>query len=146
MNVRSLRVREACGIVILAGAFACTKSGESASNVPPAQQRADGAPAAQEATTPALSAAAQVALDSGNALFRKTDYAAALVQYRLAAKESPETAAPFFGIYMAALKLKDRALADSAFAAMRERDVTRSLSRDDTAGQKAHAGMKSPGS
>ncbi|CAN5488451.1 hypothetical protein BH09GEM1_BH09GEM1_10730 [soil metagenome] len=45
---------------------------------------------------------ANAALDTGNALYRKKQYAAALIHYREAAELAPQHAAPFFGIYMVA--------------------------------------------
>lgn len=68
---------------------------------------------------PPLAPAARAALDSANAAYRAKHFSAALAQYRLAAAAAPDEAAPYFGIYMAALALHDRALADSALVIIR---------------------------
>lgn len=57
---------------------------------------------------------ARVALDSGNAQLRAKRYDAALASYRLAVTEAPGHVAPEFGVYMAAKRLGNTALADSA--------------------------------
>ena len=61
-----------------------------------------------------MSAAATRALDSGNVLLRAKKDREALAQYRIAAAEAPEHSAPWFGIGMAAKRLGDSALVDSA--------------------------------
>ena len=65
---------------------------------------------------------AKAALDSGNALYRKKQYAAALVYYRQASELAPQHAAPFFGIYMVARATDNKAMADSALADIRVRN------------------------
>ena len=82
-------------------------------------------PLGQSSATPpsnpardALSDAARAALDKGNAEYRAGRYAEALAAYRDAVKEAPGNSAPFFGIYMAAKKLNNAALADSASGAI----------------------------
>lgn len=62
--------------------------------------------------------AARPALARGNAAFRAGRYAEALGHYRTAAGMEPASAAPQFGILMAARKLDDAPLADSALAAI----------------------------
>jgi hypothetical protein len=57
-----------------------------------------------------------VALDAGNAAYRAKQYANAIARYREASVASPEHAAPWFGIYMAAMEMKNKSLADSAMA------------------------------
>jgi len=64
---------------------------------------------------------AKTALDNGNQLYRAKQYKLALEQYRLAAKLAPAHASPYYGIYMAADKLGDKKLADSAIAAVNAR-------------------------
>src|SRR5215218_4897186 len=61
-----------------------------------------------------MNAVAVKALDSGNALLRAKHDREALAQYRIAAAEAPSHAAPWFGIGMAAKRLGDSALVDSA--------------------------------
>ena len=53
----------------------------------------------------------------------KRDFANALLQYRLSAQESPDHAAPWFGIQMVAKEQHNTTLADSAFAAIRARNA-----------------------
>lgn len=61
-----------------------------------------------------MNAVAAKALDSGNVLLRAKKDRDALAQYRVAAAEAPDHAAPWFGIGMAAKRLGDSALVDSA--------------------------------
>jgi hypothetical protein len=61
-----------------------------------------------------LPPAARTALDRGNAEFRAKKYQAALESYREAARAASGNATPYFGIYMAAQKLGQTSLADSA--------------------------------
>lgn len=60
----------------------------------------------------------RAALDSGNVAYRAGRFDAALRHYRSAATAAPTAAAPRYGILMAARKLGDTALADSASAAV----------------------------
>ena len=57
---------------------------------------------------------ARLALDSGNAQLRAKRYDAALASYRVAVTEAPGHVAPEFGVYMAAKRMGNGALADSA--------------------------------
>lgn len=75
-----------------------------------------GQNSAPEPAGPILSPAAKVALDAGNAAYRAKQFDAAITRYREASAASPDHAAPWFGIYMAASELKNKALADSAMA------------------------------
>jgi len=100
------------------------------------------APAAAPAE---VSPAAKVALDSGNALFRKKDYDKALEQYRIAAKASPDHAAPWFGINMVAGATKNKALGDSALAEIRKRNAVEPHTGNDSGSAAAahkKAGLK----
>jgi hypothetical protein len=72
-------------------------------------------------TSPELPADARVSLDSGNALYRAKRYADALVQYRLTARRAPGDPTAYYGIYMVAEATKNRALADTASAALTAR-------------------------
>jgi hypothetical protein len=69
-----------------------------------------------------LAPAAQAALDSGNVLYRKKAFTAALARYREAATLAPQHAAPLFGVYMVARAISDTAMADSALAGIRKRN------------------------
>lgn len=75
---------------------------------PPIGGAAGGAPRST------LPPAARAALDSGNVAFRAKQYDVALTYYRAAVDAAPGSAAPFFGIYMAARATGNAALADSA--------------------------------
>ena len=104
--------------VLIAGAVAVSMVGCSRS---PAQPKL---PLGSRSTAPlgaatgdvglALTSDARGALDLGNLEFRAGRFERALAAYRQAAKSAPSSAAPYFGIYMAARKLGNAALADSA--------------------------------
>lgn len=109
-------------VAVAASAVACSP-GSDAPKVPLGQR----APA--DSTQPVTAAAhaiigprAKAALDSGNALYRKKQYAAALIHYREASELAPQHAAPFFGIYMVARATGNAAMADSALADIRVRN------------------------
>jgi hypothetical protein len=72
--------------------------------------------AAPEPAGPVLSPAAKIALDAGNSAYRAKHFGDAIARYREASAASPEHAAPWFGIYMAATEMKNKPLADSAMA------------------------------
>jgi hypothetical protein len=86
-----------------------------------------------------MSPEARAALDSGNAQYRAGKYAEALKSYRQSSSLAPLNAAPFFGIYMAAAKLGNKALADSATAEIRRRGEGTSAMLTDSALQNLHA-------
>lgn len=77
----------------------------------------------------------QALLDSGNAAFRKQDFAGALAFYSKASQSQPEHAAPWFGTYMVGQATKDSALSDSALRMVRERAPQ----------MQAHPGVTAPG-
>lgn len=79
-------------------------------------------PAAKEQAADPLPPAARGALDQGNQSFRAGKYEEALAAYRAAAKAAPGDAAPYFGVLMAAQKLGNKALADSASRAIAARN------------------------
>ena len=85
---------------------------------------------------------AKTALDSGNQLYRAGKYKLALAQYRLAAKLAPANAAPYYGIYMAADKLGDKKLADSAMAAVNARADNATPMFNDSLMKKTHLDAK----
>ena len=94
---------------------------------PPKQPLGGGASAVDPATGQlsnphnTLPPEAKTALDNGNQLYRAKQYKLALEQYRIAAKLAPAHASPYYGIYMAADKLGNKALADSAIKAVNAR-------------------------
>jgi hypothetical protein len=73
---------------------------------------------------------APTALDSGNVDYRAGRYAAALAHYRTAVAANPGHAAPYFGVRMAALRLGNAALAESARVAILAR-VDTTVTRGD---------------
>lgn len=93
---------------------------------------------------PPLPPAARTALDSGNAAYRAKAYAQALTQYRAAVAAAPDEAAPYFGIYMAAVALHNAALADSASAEIRSHTGGQMLS--DSSLRHLHSGTGLPSS
>lgn len=111
----------ACGLAIVMAATiaACAKRETPA--VPLAQAVITDSARAIEAAHALLGPAAKAALDRGNALFRKSDYAGALAEYRTASKLAPQHAAPLYGINMVAKATNDTALADSAMREIRLR-------------------------
>jgi hypothetical protein len=107
-------------VLALVAATACSRD-DGGPHIPLA--KAATPPASQEAAAHALIGPAALAmLDTGNALYRKKDYASALARYRAAAELAPQHAAPLFGIYMVAKEQKNTALADSALAEIRKRN------------------------
>jgi hypothetical protein len=103
--------------LLLAAAVAgCTQS-EAQPKVP---LREYGASQPETGAAGALSGKARDALARGNDAFRAARYAAALTDYRAASREAPQSAAPYFGILMAAQKLGDKTLADSASVMIRK--------------------------
>jgi hypothetical protein len=87
-----------------------------------------------------MSPAAKAALDSGNTAYRAGKYADALKNYRSAAAQAPLNAAPFYGILMAAEKLGNKQLADSASEAIRQRSGASPATLSDSALQNLHSG------
>lgn len=65
--------------------------------------------------------AARAALDSGNVLMRGGDAKGAVTQYVAAANADPDNAAPWYGVMMAAQRIGDTKLADSAAAMVRKK-------------------------
>lgn len=114
---------------------ACSKQAEPPKQ--PLSQMAAGDSQANPHDT--MSPEARAALDSGNAQYRAGSYAVALKSYRLSSSLAPLNAAPFFGIYMAAAKLGNKALADSATAEIRRRGNGTNSMLTDSALEKLHA-------
>jgi hypothetical protein len=113
-------------ITLVAGLFVATVTlacgGSDAPKIPLAQGAVTDSARAVEAAHGVIGPAARAALDSGNAFYRKKDYTEALVHYRSASELAPQHPAPFFGIYMVGRAINDRAMADSALAAIRVRN------------------------
>ncbi|MES2179098.1 MAG: hypothetical protein V4550_14650 [Gemmatimonadota bacterium] len=118
--IRSFARRRVVAVAFAAASLAC--SGQEAPKVPLGEiARGDSAGAAAAAHG-LIGPAAKAELDSGNALFRRKDYPAALEKYRSASALAPQHAAPFFGIYMVARATKNTPMADSALADIRRRN------------------------
>ena len=109
-----------------------------------ASSSADAAASAPQATSPPLAPPVRAALDSANGLYRAGQYAGALAQYRAAAAGAPGDAAPYFGIYMAATALHQKALADSALAIINERAGPGNRMLTDSSLQAVHGGAAAP--
>jgi hypothetical protein len=127
-------------LLCLTAASACGES--DAANRQPigaAGAAASGpATATRSATdTPPLPLGALTALEAGNAAYREKKAEVALVKYQEAAAAAPTHAAPWFGIYMAAVEMKNPSLADSAMRRVK------ALSADPAA-LDAHATVTSP--
>ncbi|HEX8723973.1 MAG TPA: tetratricopeptide repeat protein [Gemmatimonadaceae bacterium] len=126
----------------LLAAGAC-KPAQQAPKTPLGQMTAGADSTANPHTT--MSPDARAALDSGNAQYRAGKYADALKSYRKSSELAPLNAAPFFGIYMAAEKLGNKALADSASAQIKRREGPTTEMLTDSALQEMHAaGAKKP--
>ncbi len=119
----------------LLAAGACKQSQQPAKT--PLGAVAAGDSTANPHTT--MSPDARAALDSGNAQYRAGKYDAALKSYRQASDLAPLNAAPFFGIYMAAEKLGNKPLADSASAEIKRRQGPNTQMLTDSALQEMHA-------
>jgi hypothetical protein len=106
---------------VTAGAFVACGGGQDSPKVPLAQAARPDSAGLEAAAHALLGPAAKGALDSGNVLFRKKAYDAALAQYRAASILAPQHSAPLFGIYMVARATSNASLADSALAGIRLR-------------------------
>jgi hypothetical protein len=122
---------------------ACKQQAQGAAKTPLAAMSAGSTGTANPHST--MSPEARAALDSGNAQYRAGKYDAALKSYRQSSDLAPLNAAPFFGIYMAAEKLGNKALADSASAEIKRRESSSTQMLTDSALQKMHeTGTKTP--
>ena len=101
---------------------ALEKLKQEAPKVPLGQVSTADSARAMTAAHAIIGPAAKAALDSGNALYRRKAYAAALAQYRAASTLAPAHAAPFFGMYMVARATSNTRMADSALAGIRQRN------------------------
>jgi Tfp pilus assembly protein PilF len=117
--------RWAWGAVIFCGLLltACGEDDQRTDTVTP-----DDVRRAREALDPRL----VVRLDSGNAAMRARDPAAALEQYREATTIDPESAAAWFGVYMAAGALGEEDEAVAALERARDLEPRASLLDPDT--------------
>jgi hypothetical protein len=118
------------GFVVLAaivGAVAFLTGRGTGENDPAPARNAP--PAASTPRDASLGSAARSALERGNAEFRAGRFDVALTHYRAAVAASPGAAAPYFGIYMAAKKLSNGPLADSAQAEVAKRMDTSTVLR-----------------
>lgn len=108
-----------CGLLVTA----CGEDDQRTNTVTP-----DDVRQAREALDPRLVAQ----LDSGNAAMRARDPAAALEQYREATTIDPESAAAWFGVYMAAGALGEEDEAAAALERARDLEPRASLLDPDT--------------
>ncbi len=135
----------ALGALALGLAAACSGDDAKTSKIPLSHSSvAADSLHALEAAHALLGPGAKAALDRGNALFRKSQFAEALTEYRAAAALAPQHAAPLFGIYMVGRAMNNTSLADSALAGIRLRGGSLSNSPHsfaDTALQRIHKAL-----
>ncbi|MEO8333435.1 MAG: hypothetical protein ABI664_00585 [bacterium] len=127
-------------VAAMATIVACTNN-DDAVKVPLGQATLGDSVRAVAAAHALIGPAARVALDSGNAYYRRKAYAAALAEYRAASVLAPQHAAPFFGIYMVARATNNAAMADSALSDIRRRNGPMqplSHSRSDSVLERVH--------
>lgn len=103
-------------LALLTGLAACGKAPEPPKTPLAAGPRPGGEPgdASAAAAGAPLSPAARASLDSGNVLLRGGDATGALARYRAAAAATPDNATPWYGVLMAAQRLGNASLADTA--------------------------------
>jgi uncharacterized protein HemY len=136
LSRRALRAFTLMAVPPLLLAAACNKAAQQP-KTPLAEMGTPADSTANPHTT--MSPAAKAALDSGNVAYRAGKYAEALKSYRSAADQAPLNAAPFFGIYMAADKLGNKTLADSAAAEIRKRSSSTTEMLSDSTLQNLHS-------
>lgn len=143
-RLRTAHRRLAFAVAMGGATLACTAKHE-APRVPLTQAGVAGGSAEETAAHSLLDPAAKAALDSGNSLFRKKAYTAALDRYRAAAALAPQHAAPLFGIYMVARAMNNSSMADSALVGIRLRSgpmPTAPHSFSDTALRRMHETLR----
>lgn len=121
-TLRLVGTTVAATLVVVLVAVELATMGDRARGAAPVAAPVMDSPAAgsvPSAEEPALAGPAREALDRGNAAYRARSYTGALDAYRAAAAAAPGDAAPYFGIYMAAIALHDTVLADSAMRVIR---------------------------
>lgn len=117
-TLRLIGTTVAITLVVVLVAVELVTMGDRARGAAPVME-SPGAVIAPDAEASPVDGPAREPLDRGNSAYRAGDYSGALDAYRAAAAAAPEDAAPYFGIYMAATALHDRALADSAMKMIR---------------------------
>jgi hypothetical protein len=133
-------------LATLAPLAACDSGDDRAGRVPLGVRETAAA-----TTADSIGADARATLAQGNVAFRARRYEEALGLYRRAAAAAPRSAAPLWGIQMAARALGDSALADSAVTEIRARspelrDVPRRDPHGDDALPPNHPPLRGPGS
>jgi hypothetical protein len=137
--------RFGCGLVIAVATIASACSAPDVPKVPLGSTPVSNDALASGATNqlpPGLTASAAARLDSGNIAFRVKQYDQAMRYYEAAARDVPEHAAPWYGIYMVGQATGNAALADSATRAVAKRTGGGDLL--DTGLVKTHGGSGSP--
>jgi hypothetical protein len=123
--IAKLRIVAACTALLACG----TESGEKIPLGQPSSAPSSAVAAAQPIP--------KSALDSANLAFRAKRYDDALVAYRRSAAQTPDLAAPWYGVYMVAKATQNAALADSAMAEVKKRTSEPGLLSEGTG--RAHA-------
>ncbi|HYD54705.1 MAG TPA: hypothetical protein VEA99_18875 [Gemmatimonadaceae bacterium] len=147
VSLRSRNVALLVAAVAIVAAIALVVTRWAGNRSGAGQPAAAAGPSVQPVNSPvrdALGATARTALDKGNVEFRAGRFEASLALYREAAAAAPQSAAPYFGIYMAARKLGNAALADSAQQEIGKRSGTASRMFSDSAMKAAHETRTSP--
>lgn len=116
-----------------------------APKIPLSQAQSGTTSASDSAGAGAMPPGAQMALDSGNMLYRAKAYDQALAQYRRSAELAPTESAPLVGIFMVADVTKNKKLADSTLARMNALNpdaaaTAAGMSQDEI--RDIHSGMK----
>ena len=136
-------MRRTLGRIVLSVVMLAACSGKEAPKTPLGAAPSDGGsfvPGATDQLPPGLNASAAARLDSGNIAFRLKQFDQAMKFYEAAAKDVPDHAAPWYGIYMVAQAMGNTALADSATRAVARRSGGGDLL--DTGLVKAHGGAE----
>jgi hypothetical protein len=113
--------------------------------IPLSQAQSSTTSTSGSASVGAMPPGAQMALDSGNKLYRAKAYDQALAQYRRSAELAPNESAPLVGIFMVADVTKNKKLADSTLARMNALNpdaaaTAAGMSQDEI--RDIHSGMK----
>jgi hypothetical protein len=112
-----LSITPALTALLVCVSSACT--GSDASDKTPLGNQAPASAAASSGGE-VLPASAQAALSAGNDAYRAGRFDDALAEYNKAAVAAPTSAAPYYGVLMAAQKVGNKPLADSASAMIKK--------------------------
>ncbi len=137
LSSRCTRARVVIGSLLAVCALNACSSSDTVARTPLSASSGAAATSGADGVGPALSSAAQTALEAGNTAYRAKQFDAAIARYRDAATAAPDHPAPWYGLYMAASETKNSALADSAMQRVKVLSA-------DPASLDAHAEVASP--